>query len=96
MIAMLDIGAIDGVLQMHDAIDLLEKTLRHEASGATSVSPKFTTDFAEGSMRVLFASVRESVSMSASSSAMRLALSARSSRSALRKSLRCMSRSLSG
>jgi ornithine cyclodeaminase/alanine dehydrogenase-like protein (mu-crystallin family) len=56
MIAMLDIGAIDGVLEMHDAIDLLEKTLRHEASGATSVSPKFTTDFAEGSMRVLFAS----------------------------------------
>ncbi|MSP96793.1 MAG: ornithine cyclodeaminase family protein [Betaproteobacteria bacterium] len=55
MIAMLDIGAIEGVLGMRDAIDLLEKTLAHEAGGSTSVSPKFTTDFAGGSMRVLFA-----------------------------------------
>ena len=55
MIAMLDIGAIEGVLGMRDAIDLLEKTLAHEAGGGTSVSPKFTTDFAGGSMRVLFA-----------------------------------------
>ena len=55
MIAMLDIGVIEGVLGMRDAIDLLEKTLTHEAGGSTSVSPKFTTDFADGSMRVLFA-----------------------------------------
>src|SRR5262245_61111687 len=55
MIAMLDIKAIEGVLGMRDAIDLLEKTLAHEAGGATSVSPKFTTDFDGGAMRVLFA-----------------------------------------
>jgi ornithine cyclodeaminase/alanine dehydrogenase-like protein (mu-crystallin family) len=55
MIAMLDYGAIDGVLAMRDAIGLLEKTLVHEAGGATSVSPKFTTDFDGGAMRVLFA-----------------------------------------
>ncbi len=55
MIAMLDIDAIDGVLGMHDAIDLLEQTLAHEAAGNTSVSPKFTTDFDGGAMRVLFA-----------------------------------------
>jgi alanine dehydrogenase len=60
MIAMLDIGAIEGVLGMHDAIDLLEKTLAHEAGGGTSVSPKFTTDFAGGSMRVLFAADSDS------------------------------------
>lgn len=52
---MLDIGAITGVLDMRDAIDLLEKALAHEAGGGTSVSPKFTTDFAGGAMRVLFA-----------------------------------------
>lgn len=55
MIAMLDIGAIDGVLGMRNAIDLLEKALAHEAGGGTSVSPKFTTDFSGGAMRVLFA-----------------------------------------
>lgn len=52
---MLDINAIEGVLGMRDAIALLEKTLTHEAAGATSVSPKFTTDFDRGAMRVLFA-----------------------------------------
>jgi ornithine cyclodeaminase/alanine dehydrogenase-like protein (mu-crystallin family) len=55
MIAMLDIAAIDGVLGMRGAIDLLEKALTHEAGGNTSVSPKFTTDFDGGAMRVLFA-----------------------------------------
>lgn len=55
MIAMLDIRAIEGVLGMREGIDLLERTLAHEAAGATSVSPKFTTDFAGGAMRVLFA-----------------------------------------
>ncbi len=52
---MLDIAAIDGVLGMREAIDLLEKTLVHEAGGGTSVSPKFTTDFEGGAMRILFA-----------------------------------------
>ncbi len=55
MIAMLDIAAIDGVLDMRGAIDLLEKTLAREAGGGTSVSPKFTTDFDGGAMRVLIA-----------------------------------------
>lgn len=55
MIAMLDFAAIDGVLRMPEAIDLLEKTLAHEAGGHTSVSPKFTTDFDGGAMRVLVA-----------------------------------------
>lgn len=55
MIAMLDIAAIEGVLSMTEAMDLLEKALVHEAHGATSVSPKFTTDFDGGAMRVLFA-----------------------------------------
>lgn len=55
MIAMLDIDAIDGVLDMRAAIDLLEQALAHEAGGGTSVSPKFTTDFTGGAMRVLFA-----------------------------------------
>ena len=55
MVAMLDFAAIEGVLCMADAIDLLEKTLTHEARGSTSVSPKFTTEFEGGAMRVLFA-----------------------------------------
>lgn len=55
MIAILDIAAIDGVLSMPAAIDLLEKTLAHEAGGGTSASPKFTTDFEGGHMRLLFA-----------------------------------------
>ena len=55
MVAMLDFAAIEGVLCMADAIDLLEKTLTHEARGSTSVSPKFTTEFKGGAMRVLFA-----------------------------------------
>lgn len=55
MVAMLDFASIDGVLSMADAIDLLEETLTHEARGSTSVSPKFTTEFKGGEMRVLFA-----------------------------------------
>jgi alanine dehydrogenase len=55
MVAMLDFASIEGVLSMREAIDLLEKTLAHEAHGSTSVSPKFTTEFEGGAMRVLFA-----------------------------------------
>jgi len=55
MVAMLDFASIAGVLCMADAIDLLEKSLTHEARGGTSVSPKFTTEFKDGAMRVLFA-----------------------------------------
>ncbi len=59
MTAMLGIEALDGVLDMPEAIDLLEKTLAHEAGGGTSASPKFTTQFDGGAMRVLFAADRE-------------------------------------
>jgi alanine dehydrogenase len=53
--AILDISATGGVLSMRDCIDLLEGTLAHEETGRTSVSPKFTTAFEGGAMRVLFA-----------------------------------------
>ena len=48
-------GALKGVLQMPDAIRLLEEMLAHEAAGRTLASPKFNTDFENGSMRILFA-----------------------------------------
>jgi ornithine cyclodeaminase/alanine dehydrogenase len=47
--------AMKGVLQMPDAIRLLEEMLGHEAAGRTLASPKFNTDFENGSMRILFA-----------------------------------------
>ena len=47
--------ALKGVLQMPDAIRLLEEMLSHEAAGRTLASPKFNTDFENGSMRILFA-----------------------------------------
>lgn len=56
---MLGFEALQGVLAMRDAIDLLEKTLFHEAAGRTLVSPKFNTDFENGSMRVLVAADQE-------------------------------------
>lgn len=55
MTLLLDAARLEGVLSMRDAIDLLEKTLAHQAQGATSVSPKFTTDFEGGAIRILFA-----------------------------------------
>ncbi|MDH5535449.1 MAG: ornithine cyclodeaminase family protein [Betaproteobacteria bacterium] len=60
MVAMLDIASMEGVISMSDAIDLLEKTLAHEARGSTSVSPKFVTEFNGGAMRVLFAADSDS------------------------------------
>lgn len=59
MAVMLGAGALEGVFGMRDAIDLLETTLAHEAAGRTAVSPKFTTAFEGGSMRVLFAADNE-------------------------------------
>ncbi len=47
--------ALQGVLSMRDAIDLLERALAHEAAGRTYVSPKFVSEFEGGSMRMLFA-----------------------------------------
>lgn len=56
---MLGFAALQGVLAMPDAIDLLEKASFHEAAGRTSISPKFNTDFENGSMRVLVAADHE-------------------------------------
>ncbi|MBY0266657.1 MAG: ornithine cyclodeaminase family protein [Burkholderiales bacterium] len=60
MTAILDINALEGVIGMRDAIDLLEATLPHEAAGSTTVSPKFITDFDSGMIRILFAADRAS------------------------------------
>lgn len=56
---MLDIGALEGVISMGEAIGLLEATLPHESAGNTTVSPKYVTDFESGSIRILFAADRE-------------------------------------
>jgi ornithine cyclodeaminase/alanine dehydrogenase-like protein (mu-crystallin family) len=55
MAVMLGYEALKGVIGMPEAIDLLEATLRNEAAGKTFISPKFSTDFGSGSMRVLVA-----------------------------------------
>jgi len=55
MAVMLGYETLNGVIGMREAIDLLEGALAHEAAGATSVSPKYVTDFANGAMRMLFA-----------------------------------------
>src|SRR5688572_4415134 len=55
MTAMIGVDALQGVIGMREAIDLLEKTIAHEEAGKTSVSPKFITEFENGVMRVLFA-----------------------------------------
>jgi ornithine cyclodeaminase/alanine dehydrogenase-like protein (mu-crystallin family) len=55
MTAMISADALEGVISMHEAIDLLERTIAHEAAGRTAVSPKYVTDFENGSIRILFA-----------------------------------------
>jgi ornithine cyclodeaminase/alanine dehydrogenase-like protein (mu-crystallin family) len=52
---MISADALEGAIDMSEAIDLIERTLKHEEAGRTSVSPKFITEFEEGVMRVLFA-----------------------------------------
>ena len=54
MTVMLDAGALQGVLGMRDAIDLLEEISRHEASGRTFISPRLNTAFEGGWMRMMF------------------------------------------
>lgn len=56
MAVILGFDAMRGVLSMRAAIDLLEHAFAREMAGRTSVSPKFNTDFENGSMRILFAS----------------------------------------
>lgn len=55
MTAMIGVDALEGAIDMPEAIDLLERTIAHEEAGRTSVSPKFVTEFENGVMRVLFA-----------------------------------------
>jgi alanine dehydrogenase len=55
MAVTLGYGALEGVLRIPDAIRLLEEMLSHEAAGRTLASPKFSADFENGSMRMLFA-----------------------------------------
>jgi ornithine cyclodeaminase/alanine dehydrogenase-like protein (mu-crystallin family) len=56
----LGFNALNGVLGVNEAIDLLEAAFLHEAAGRTQVSSKFTTEFEGGSMRILFAADYES------------------------------------
>jgi alanine dehydrogenase len=55
MTTLLGFDAINGALEMRDAIDMLETTFQHEADGKTVVSPKSNFDFDGGSMRMLCA-----------------------------------------
>lgn len=55
MTVMLGYDTLRGALSMRDTIDLLERAFANEAAGATVVSPKYVTDFQNGSMRILFA-----------------------------------------
>ena len=54
MAVMLGFEALQGVLGMRDAIDLLEETSFHEAAGRTFIAPRTNTDFEGGSMRIIF------------------------------------------
>ncbi len=59
MAVMLGLDAMQGVIGMGEAIDLLERALAHDSAGRTVVSPKFITDLGVGAMRVLVAADRE-------------------------------------
>jgi hypothetical protein len=59
MTVILGIDALEGAIGMPEAIDLLERTLAHEAAGRTSASPKYVTDYEGGAMRILVAADAE-------------------------------------
>ena len=60
MAVMFGADALEGVIGMRDAIDLVEWMARHEAAGRTFVSPRLTTRFEGGWMRMMFAADYES------------------------------------
>lgn len=60
MAVTLGLEALQGVLGMRDAIDLVEAAFAHEAAGETVVSPRLNTAFDGGWMRILFALDRQS------------------------------------
>ena len=55
MALLLGADALEGVLGMRDAIDLLEQVSRHEAEGRTFISPRLNSIFDGGWMRMMFA-----------------------------------------
>ena len=55
MAVTLGFEALQGVLGMPDAIDLLEAAYAHEAAGQVQLSPKYVNEFSGGAMRILFA-----------------------------------------
>jgi ornithine cyclodeaminase/alanine dehydrogenase-like protein (mu-crystallin family) len=55
MAVMLGLAAMQGAIEMDEAIDLLEQALAHESAGSTVVSPKYITELGVGAMRVLVA-----------------------------------------
>ncbi len=54
MTVILGAEALEGVLGMRDAIDLLEEMSRHEAAGKTFISPRLNTTYDGGWMRMMF------------------------------------------
>jgi alanine dehydrogenase len=52
---MIGAEALEGVLEVREAIDLLEEASRHEAAGRTFVSPRLNSSFDGGWMRMMFA-----------------------------------------
>ena len=60
MAIVLGARALEGVLRMHDAIDMLETMSRHEASGRTLIAPRQTVPIEGGWMRLMFAADYES------------------------------------
>lgn len=60
MTLILGARALDNVLGMRDAIDLLETMSRHEAAGRTFISPRLNTAFEGGWMRMMFGADFES------------------------------------
>jgi ornithine cyclodeaminase/alanine dehydrogenase-like protein (mu-crystallin family) len=55
MALLLGAEALEGILGMRDAIDLLEAASRHEAAGRTFISPRLNSVFDGGWMRMMFA-----------------------------------------
>jgi len=60
MALILGAQALEGVLRMGDAIDMLETMSRHEAQGRTRIAPRQTVPIEGGWMRLMFAADYES------------------------------------
>ena len=59
MTVVLGSSTLEGVLQMSNAIDLLESAFAHEAVGKTVAAPRTPVDLERGSMRILLAADHE-------------------------------------